>query len=440
MDYSETKELVLSAGLGEREALEALFNSTCRRSYFIALSVAESESSTLYILYDSYYSALKGIADLKHPERFERWMNQIVANRCAGVIRDYQPDIFADADVSMAGLWEPEDADIPAGAVTFNRKQAFASMTELIGTLPLDVRLCLILHYYAKLTPGEIAYSIGASEDFVRDRLCRASLRVSENSERFAAAGVDFSAVTPMALVALTLMSYSREAFSGELAACVMSDIMLMLDGAPVEKLRLGVPESAEADAQDDGRSLKLTIAIVIAAAIIIAGTAIGISIAGSATDPLGEVSTSAKETDAGEVEDTLAAPERVTDPPTKHYYGGPYDDDDDDEEPGTVASTQETTETTEAETTTGTTGWKESLSSKIDEGLSGIADWFTTEESRTRESTSEPIWIEPSQETEPPTQTDPTWEEPTEGDTPDEPSADGGENEDDSRRHYFYD
>jgi RNA polymerase sigma-70 factor (ECF subfamily) len=100
---------------------------------------------------------------------FRTWMYRIVTNRCLSLLRSRPPTEPLDAI--------PEPATHDAGCQPARAAESAATKTALsaaLRRLRADQRACWILREVQGLSYGEIAHTVGTSEQTVRGRLFRA--------------------------------------------------------------------------------------------------------------------------------------------------------------------------------------------------------------------------------------------------------------------------
>lgn len=91
MDYKKAVEAALK---GNESAFSALYESTQRDMYYIALKYMKNEEDAMDVLQDSYIKAWQSLATLKDPASFRAWFGRIVANTAKNALAKKRPMLF----------------------------------------------------------------------------------------------------------------------------------------------------------------------------------------------------------------------------------------------------------------------------------------------------------------------------------------------------------
>ncbi len=79
-------KLVERTKAGDMDAFGSLYRETNRRVYFICLHFMKERQETEDMMQEAYLAAFKGLKELREPERFRGWVEQIAVNRCCSII------------------------------------------------------------------------------------------------------------------------------------------------------------------------------------------------------------------------------------------------------------------------------------------------------------------------------------------------------------------
>jgi RNA polymerase sigma-70 factor (ECF subfamily) len=155
--------LVLAARTGESWAQEALFRRHARMAVGLAHRLLPRDEDVDDIVQDCFVSALKRLASLDNPQAFAAWLGSIVV-RAVGKRRL----------LSRLGLRAPEEIDPDAiaapsapGEVAVELRRVYA----VIGQLPAQARIALVLRRVDGLEVPDIARRMGLSLSTVKRRL-----------------------------------------------------------------------------------------------------------------------------------------------------------------------------------------------------------------------------------------------------------------------------
>ena len=94
MDYKKAVEAALK---GNESAFSALYESTQRDMYYIALKYMKNEEDAMDVLQDSYIKAWQSLATLKDPASFRAWFGRIVANTAKNALAKKRPMLFSES-------------------------------------------------------------------------------------------------------------------------------------------------------------------------------------------------------------------------------------------------------------------------------------------------------------------------------------------------------
>ena len=105
---------------------------------------------------------------------FKPWLYRVVVNTCNSKLRDEVPHRDRRAnDVA------PDDE--PANDETSQRIELSHDVMRALRDLPLDLRVVVVLRYYADLSEREIAIAIGRKQGTVKSRLHEARRRLARH-------------------------------------------------------------------------------------------------------------------------------------------------------------------------------------------------------------------------------------------------------------------
>lgn len=196
--FNWTKEVYLAAK-GDQTAWDALFRATYRNAYFVALKVLGNEEDAMDLVQDAYVTAIENLGSLREPEKFQSWLNMIVANKCRDQLRKKKPALFSEM-LSEDGE-EPEwvdDRENIRPDVVLDQAETVRLVAEIIDGLPEDQKLCVTLFYRDELSVGQIAQALEASEGTVKSRLNYARKKIKGKVEELEKQGVKLYGIAPI--------------------------------------------------------------------------------------------------------------------------------------------------------------------------------------------------------------------------------------------------
>ena len=178
IDPHATAALVLRAREGDTEAFAALAAAFLRASYLTALAIVARPNDAEDVAQDAFVVALERIDSCREPERFARWLLQIVRNRALNCLerrrlRDV-PRNESSVDVAL------EPPSIGIGQLRARLLHALLHVSEI-------QREVVLLHDVEEWTHLEIAAALGISVGMSRQHLFNARRvlrgRLAEHAE-----------------------------------------------------------------------------------------------------------------------------------------------------------------------------------------------------------------------------------------------------------------
>lgn len=214
MEERETmKNLVERAKKGDVEAFTALYKDTIDKAYYTAVKIVKNPQDAQDMVQDAYIKAFTTLDSLKNEERFDSWLNCIVANRCKDYLKKKKPDFFPksdnDNDEDFIESIVGKDPGLLPEEVTESRETKKLVM-QCIEKLPDDQRICLLMFYYDELTVKEIAQALDVSENTVKSRLNYARKKLRKESEELEEDGIKLYALPFFPLIRIAFTQDSR--------------------------------------------------------------------------------------------------------------------------------------------------------------------------------------------------------------------------------------
>jgi len=195
--------LAVRAVQGDENAFNELYHLTRDRAYFVAYSITHNEQDALDILQESYLKAWQKCGSLQTPAVFGAWLNQIVGNTAKDFVKKRRPLLFEalDNDTDILALQpEENDAYIPHEAMDTSETKRL--IMDIIGELPEDQRLCILLYYYDDLPVAAIADALELPLSTVKNRLAYARKKISSGVEQLEKSGkVKLYGAAPISLM-----------------------------------------------------------------------------------------------------------------------------------------------------------------------------------------------------------------------------------------------
>ena len=163
------REVIETCQQGDWDAFRVLFDAHKDRVYSIALRYCGNESAAMDIAQETFLKLFSSIRDFRGSATFESWLYRIVVNRCLDhqrSARRLMPFLDGLLDIVRA----------PAESVLEGllRAEMATDVQKIVGMLPPEQRIVVVLRYTEGLRYDEIAEILGCSAGTVASRLNRA--------------------------------------------------------------------------------------------------------------------------------------------------------------------------------------------------------------------------------------------------------------------------
>ena len=305
------KELVLSAKAGNQDAWDTLYNNTAKNAYFVALNICGKEQDAMDMVHEAFVTALERIDSLNEPEKFQSWLNMIVANKCRDYLKKKKPSLFSEYETEDGPAFDWED-DYPENLPEqhLDHQETIRLVSEMIDDLPEDQKLCIILYYRDELSVSAIAQSLQISEGTVKSRLNYARSKIKTKVEDLAKRGTKLYGLAPLPFLSWLLRSGTESTTlpSGLSAPIIVSGTS---KGISISAGTSSTVSSASTATVSGGKALASGMISKVAAGIL----AVGVTIGGfSVYQSKKEVSPPIPESPAVSVDTAATAPAVSTD------------------------------------------------------------------------------------------------------------------------------
>jgi RNA polymerase sigma-70 factor (ECF subfamily) len=159
---SDDRQLVAEAAAGSPAAGEELFSRHWLAAWRLAFSVTGSAAAADDVAQDAFERAFRGLSGFNGRSSFRTWLSRIVLNQSIDLARRESRLQPLDTAETPSPEWSDEDA--------LRDRDLF----DAVLALPLDRRTAIVLRYWARHTPTEIAEILGVPLGTVHSRLGRA--------------------------------------------------------------------------------------------------------------------------------------------------------------------------------------------------------------------------------------------------------------------------
>jgi RNA polymerase sigma-70 factor (ECF subfamily) len=163
------RELIESCQRGERDSFRALFEAHKDKVYSIALRYSGDEAEAMDIAQETFLKLFSCIRDFRGEASFESWLYRLVVNRCLDQKRRGRRLLPL-----VDGLLDLVRATGEGVLHTLLRAELSERVRAVVGGLPPEQRMVIVLRYTQGLSYEEISDALGCSTGTVASRLNRA--------------------------------------------------------------------------------------------------------------------------------------------------------------------------------------------------------------------------------------------------------------------------
>jgi RNA polymerase sigma-70 factor (ECF subfamily) len=157
----DERELIAEAIAGSRAAGDALFSRHWLGAWKLALSVTGSPTAADDVAQEAFERAFRGLPNFNGRSSFRTWLSRIVLNQSVESARRQRRLRRLEFSQTPPD-WS--DDDVVRNRVLF----------DAVLAMPLERRTAVVLRYWARHTPPEIAEILGIPLGTVHSRLARA--------------------------------------------------------------------------------------------------------------------------------------------------------------------------------------------------------------------------------------------------------------------------
>lgn len=162
MTFTDDRQLVAEAAAGSPAAGEELFSRHWLAAWRLAFSVTGSAAAADDVAQDAFERAFRGLAGFNGRSSFRTWLSRIVLNQSIDFARRQSRLRPLEAAETPLPEWSDEE-------VVRDR-----DLLDALLALPLERRTAIVLRYWARHTPPEIAEILDVPLGTVHSRLGRA--------------------------------------------------------------------------------------------------------------------------------------------------------------------------------------------------------------------------------------------------------------------------
>ena len=277
------EEAVRLAKQNNSEGQAYLYEQTYKKAYYVSLKYMVNEDDARDVVQDAYIRAFRSIGQLDDGSKFEKWINQIVANTAKNALKKKKPDLFTDVagdeEYDVADRFEADPNQQPE--VVMDQNETARLVQEIIGELSDEQRTCVMMYYFQGMQVKEISSTLEVSDNTVKSRLNYARKSIEAKVKELEKKGTKLYALAPIPFFVFLLHTEADACEAGALAGLYSASGAG--NAASAGNAATGATSTASvggAGAAATGLSLGAKIAIGIISAVVVIGGAIGVGVA----------------------------------------------------------------------------------------------------------------------------------------------------------------
>ena len=165
-----TRQIILDAQSGDRDAFEKLYNLFYREVFSLARYILKSDSKAEDVLQETFLKVFHKLPELKSPEAFSSWLYIITQNECRMLMRkrDEKTLYYDTQDTEYIQIADAEPV-IPVNSLELNEDRLF--IRSEIEKLPINQRTVIVYFYYLNMSVKEISEILSCNENTIKSRL-----------------------------------------------------------------------------------------------------------------------------------------------------------------------------------------------------------------------------------------------------------------------------
>lgn len=214
MDWEQDiGELLERAREGDNDAFQELYQMACGQNLNVIWKIVKNDQDAQDILQDTWIKIYKKLDQIQGTTQasFVSWSGRIASNTALDFLRKKKPLLFSELE--QEGDLDEVSFDIRDFKVenqpelAFDQKETSEIVKELLGKLPDDQRICIVMFYLQEMSISEIAESLGCSESTVKSRLNYARKKIQAQEKTLEKKGIHLHGMAPMLLLGYLLRS-----------------------------------------------------------------------------------------------------------------------------------------------------------------------------------------------------------------------------------------
>ncbi len=175
-------EVVARARQGDADAFGVIVETYRDRLFGLAVGMLRNRDAAEDVVQEAFIKAYKNLKGFRGESSIYTWLYRIAVNTCHNRLRQGKRAEMIDLE-EVAPIIESGDPD-PA-AVCLNTELGEA-IDRAVGALPARQKEVFMLHYFERMTHGEIATVLGITEGAVKANFFHAVQKLKVSLSHFA--------------------------------------------------------------------------------------------------------------------------------------------------------------------------------------------------------------------------------------------------------------
>ena len=165
--------------MDKQEYINELYARYSDKVYAVCMKYLHNEDDAQDIMHDTYITAMNKICGLRKPEKAEKWLCAVAANKCKDYIRKNKPMFDSDG-------YEYENA----AEETYSAENAVIDesvkndLREIVNSLPTSQKNVVAGFYFESLSVKELARALSCTQSSVKVSLHRARKTIKSKCEQ----------------------------------------------------------------------------------------------------------------------------------------------------------------------------------------------------------------------------------------------------------------
>lgn len=246
MNTNIYSQLVPDACRGVPGAMDELYRISSPGVYYTIHSMTDDPDDIADLMQDTYLRVLTRMHTLEEPASFQAWANRIATNLTINFLARRSPVLFRepeDADGEDPEISDPSEVWLPDAAL--NQKDTEEIFQRMLGCLPTDQRLVVMLYYYQGLSIAQIAQQLRCPEGTVKSRLNYGKKKLEAQILDMEKQGIKLYSLPPFVFFIWVLRSAQavQQVPDAGLAQAVYARVMGQLSAAAADRKYANAPQ-----------------------------------------------------------------------------------------------------------------------------------------------------------------------------------------------------